>query len=83
VLSAGGESLLIHGQIVDAIERLVGLLQGDEGRDTKGDLVEGLVKDPATVRAGIVGVSTEEEGPTVAARPQLEKADEEDDVIEV
>lgn len=34
-------------QIKDAIERLVGLLQGEEGRDTKADRLDDLVSKPA------------------------------------
>ena len=35
-----------HGQIKDAIERLVSLIQGEEGRDTKSEQLEELVKLP-------------------------------------
>lgn len=37
-------ALLTRLQIIDAIERLVSLLQGDEGRETQEDLVQELVK---------------------------------------
>jgi hypothetical protein len=65
-------------QIIDAIERLVGLLQGDEGRETKDDLVEELVKDHAPVRAGTVNVAAED-----VSAPQAEAIGEDEDVVEV
>ncbi|KAI9633399.1 putative cytoplasm protein [Dioszegia hungarica] len=64
--------------IVDAIERLVGLLQGDEGRETKDDLVEELVKDHAPVRAGTVNVAAED-----VSAPQAAAIGEDEDVVEV
>lgn len=62
----------------------MGLLQGDEGRDTKGDLVEELVKDHVPVKAGVVGVAIEEDEVTgEAAGPAQNDEDEDEDVVEV
>jgi len=48
-----------YGQIIDAIERLVSLIQGEEGRDTRSEQVEELVKLPKADTAASASIEEE------------------------
>lgn len=74
-------------QIKEAVERLVSLIEGEEGRDTANDHVEELVKGmriqdasgaPAAAAAAVEPVEDVPESPTVT-----EVEEDENDVVEV